>query len=76
MAYREENSGSTTMVPERYDRAPRLHDWVLLQKRQMKLWREGRSALASSLMTTPTSMIDLTVESEDERVLKMRRASE
>ena len=64
------------MVPERYDRAPRLHDWVLLQKRQMKLWREGRSALASSLMTTPTSMIDLTVESEDERVLKMRRASE
>ena len=36
-----ENGGLTMRVPEN-DRAPRLHDWVSLQRRQMKLWREGR----------------------------------
>ena len=32
----------TSRVPEKYDEAPQLHTWVSLQRRQLKLRKEGK----------------------------------
>ena len=32
----------TSRVPEKYDDAPQLHTWVSLQRRQLKLRKEGK----------------------------------
>ena len=31
----------TTRIPEKYTTAPQLHTWVSLQRRQLKMYREG-----------------------------------
>jgi len=33
----------TSRVPEKYDAAPQLHTWVSLQRRQLKIYKEGRT---------------------------------
>jgi len=32
----------TTRIPDKYDESPQLHTWVSLQRRQLKMYKEGR----------------------------------
>ena len=42
VAYDCDENGGLTRVLERYNCAPWLQNWAPLQRRQMKLWRDGR----------------------------------